>query len=192
MNYAYVLSISQVYYRLDGVPYLYETVGYLWIPAVTAVGFWGARWARGGASGELRAFLLVVATFLALRFGLEEQYFLYLFALFVIDLVVEHPGRLGLYLVTILLATAYLVLNNDGLIRFLAPLSPDIYAYFTTADSSAVYGTLRFYGLLVLAVLVTVTLAQLLYVLVKDDPAPIPWPVAWVPALRRPRRGTPA
>ena len=161
---------------LSRVPYLDLALSYVWVPAVVIAGAVGARWFRTGSpEGVLRALLLVTTVFLLTRWGLYEQYLLYLFALFAIDLLVFHPGRRPLAAVVLVLASVFLLFNNDFGIRFLAPLSPSVTAFTDALDANATFGLVRAYTLLVLCVLVTLTLVQVVRTFVRDDPAPVPW-----------------
>ncbi len=167
---------------LSHVPYLDFALSYLWVPAVLGSGWIASRWFRQGTpEGVLRAFLLVTTAWLLTRWGLYEQYLLYLFALAVLDLWIFHPGRRALARVLTVLAFVYLLWNNDFLIRFLAPLSPSVTAFTDSLDQNSVFGIARGYVLVVLCVLVTVTLVQLLLTYLRDDERPVPWifPSVW-------------
>ena len=127
--------------------------------------------------------LLVVAVFLLLRDGLYEQYFLYLFAPFVLDVLAFHPGRRPYLLFTYILAGLDLLVNNDLGLRFLSPLSTGIEPYTTALDANGTWGVFRFYALIVFSVVMTVTLVQLVHALLRDEERPVPWLVqlpAWV------------
>jgi hypothetical protein len=161
---------------LSRVPYLDLALSYVWVPAVLAAGWVGARWFRTGEpEGILRALLLVTTVFLLTRWGLYEQYLLYLFALLAVDLFVFHPGRKELARLVTILAWVFLLFNNDFLIRFLSPLSPAVTTFTQSLDRNPVFGTVRGYALLVLCALVTVTLVQVAWTFLHDDPAPVPW-----------------
>lgn len=176
MNYAFLLGQGPVSAVLSPIPYFYETAGYLWVPGVVVAGWVGARWLTPQSPrSELRAMLLVVTVFLLLRWGLYEQYLLYLFSLMLLDIVAFHPGRRVLMLFSYALAGTWLLVNNDFGIRFLSPLSTGIEPFTAALDSSAVYGAGRRIALIVLAILVTVTLVQLVLTYLRDAPEPVPW-----------------
>ena len=176
MSWVGILTSGPLNPSFTSLPYLDTALGYLWAPAVGLAGWVGARWfASGERKGMLRAMALVVGVFLLFRWGLYEQYMLYLFALVLLDLLVFHPGRRSLYYGTITLSLVYLLVNNDFGIRFLSPLSLSISSFTDALDASALYGTVRTYGLIVLCVLVTVTLVQVVLTFYRDERAPLPW-----------------
>jgi len=184
MNYSFLLEQGPVSGVLSTVPYFYEAVGYLWVPGVVVAGWVAARWLRSATpSTEVRAMLFVVAVFLLLRWGLLEQYLLYLFSLMLLDVVAFHPGRRALLLVTYALAGLYLLANNDLGLRFLSPLNTGIQPFTATLDASSVYGLGRTISMVILAILVTVTLVQVVLTYLRDDERPVPWLVqipGWV------------
>lgn len=176
MNYAYLLSFSYAPAVVSSIPGLYTALGYLWIPGVTVAGVIAARWVRArGPAAELRALLLVVTVFLLLRWGLYEQYLLYLFALLALDVAVFHPGRRAFLLFTTVLATVDLLVNNDLGIRFISPLSTQVQPFTASIDASDSWGVARTWALAVLAVVVTLTLVQLGRSLLRDEATPRPW-----------------
>jgi hypothetical protein len=176
MNYAFLLGQPAVSGVLSAVPGFYEVAGYLWVPGVFLAGWAGARWVTPPApSGELRAMLLIVSVFLLLRWGLYEQYLLYLFSLMVLDVVAFHPGRRTLMMLMYALAGVWLLVNNDFGLRFLSPVSPGIEPYTTALDATAVYGVGRRIALVVLAILITVTLVQIVRTYWRDEARPVPW-----------------
>lgn len=176
MNYAYALTLPAVSAVLSRIPLFYSGAPYLWVPGVIVAGWGAARWLGGtDRRSELRAMLLVVTVFLLLRWGLYEQYFLYLFSLLALDVAVFSPGRRALLAFTYALATVDLLINNDLGIRFLSPLSSGLSVFTTQLDASEPYGTFRTYALLVLALAMTITLIQLLGAFWQDAAEPRPW-----------------
>ncbi len=176
MNYAFLLELGAVSPVVSAVPGLYVAAQYLWVPGVVLAGWTASRWlAPPTPRSELRAMLLVVTVFLLLRWGLYEQYLLYLFAPLALDVVAFHPGRRSLLLVTYALASLWLLVNNDLGIRFLSPLSVGIEPYTTSLDASASFGLGRTVSLVVLSILITVTLVQLVWTFLRDDERPVPW-----------------
>ena len=113
----------------------------------------------------------------------------YIFALLAADIAAFHPERKNLFLLLVGLSFAYLLGNNDLGMRFISPIDPGIWPYAEQLDASAGYGMVRYYALLAISVLIAVTLAQLVYVILRDDPRPRPW---LLPFLRgRPRPAPP-
>jgi hypothetical protein len=186
MNFAYLLSLGDFVNTLSHVPYFYAVVPYAWVPGVAAAGLVGAKWVRTNAPrAELRAMLLIVTVFLLLRWGLYEQYMVYLFSLAALDIAAFHPGRRALLYLTVVLSGAFLLVNNDLGIRFLTPVDPGIWNYAMGIDASATWGFDRAMALTVLSVLIGLTLIQWVRTLVRDDPHPEPWLLAWRSLLSR-------
>lgn len=176
MNYVYLLTSGGWPSSLGNVPHLYAALGFLWVPAAIASGWVAARWVQSGApAAEVRAVLLVLSSVLLVRWGLYEQYFLYLFAWMALDVAVFHPGRRGLLLTTIVVASAQLLANNDLGLRFATPSDPALFNVLLQGEAGSSWGPLRGATLLVLSVVMTATLIQLVYTIAKDDPAPSPW-----------------
>ena len=141
-----------------------------------AAGWVAAKWVGAGdRRSELRAMLLVVTVFLLLRWGLYEQYFLYLFALLALDVAVFSPERRLLLYFTYGLALVFLLIDNDLGLQFLGPLQPAWGALAYQINTSATWGAARTAALLVLALAMTVTLVQLVWVFWKDEARPRPW-----------------
>jgi hypothetical protein len=176
MNYAYLLSFSYSPTVLSTIPNFYTAVVYLWIPGVIVAGVIAARWVRARSpAAELRALLLVATVFLLLRWGLYEQYLLYLFALLALDVAVFHPGRRAFLLFTSALVTTDLLVNNDLGIRFISPLNDQVQPFTASIDASSSWGVARTWALAVLAVVVTLTLVQLVRSILRDEASPRPW-----------------
>ena len=176
MNYSFLLGQGPVHAVLSPIPYLYEAVGYLWVPGIILAGWVGARWlSTPTPSSEVQAMLLIVSVFLLLRWGLYEQYLLYLFSLMLLDIAAFHPGRRTLMLFCYALAGSWMLVNNDFGFRFLSPLNSGIQPFDAALDSSAIYGVGRHIALIVLAILMTVTLVQLVLTYLKGEAAPVPW-----------------
>ncbi len=176
MNWVGIITSGPLDTTIASIPGLDFALSYLWIPAVLIACWVAARWyAPHRPAGLLRAMVLVTTVWLLFRWGLFEQYMLYLFALLVLDTLVFHPERRPLFDWISYLSLAYLVVNNDFLIRFAAPLSPGISSFLISLDASYLYGGTRTYLILGLIVLVTVTLVQLVWTYYRDDPAPWRW-----------------
>ncbi len=180
MNLASPLSLGAVVNVLSRVPDLYELLAYAWVPGVILASWPAAKWVRSNEpSAELRALLLLVTVFLLLRWGLYEQYMLYLFSLAALDVAVFHPGRRRLLLLTVGLASTFLLVNNELGLRFLAPADPGILSFTNAIDASSTWGVARIIALPALAILVTVTLIQWIRTFLRDDAQPEPWLLAW-------------
>ncbi len=176
MSYSFLLSLPGVSGALRHVPFFFAGAQYVWVPGVVVAGWGAARWLVGpDPRSELRAMLLVVAVFLLLRWGSYEQYFLYLFSLFALDVAVFRPGRRRLFVFTTTVAFADLLVNNDLGIRFLAPIVSGVTGFTTQIDANDSYGLVRTIALAVLAGAMTVTLVQLLRVVWRDESDPTPW-----------------
>ncbi|MCI4366014.1 MAG: hypothetical protein L3K10_08190 [Thermoplasmata archaeon] len=185
MNYARLFSLWFVADTIGTNPWVYLILTELWIPASILAGWVAARWVRTGAPGqELRALLFVTTAFLLVRWGLYEQYFLYPFALLVADVYTRHPGRRRFFYYLLAVVSAFLLVNNVLGIWFASPASAEAFTIVQNFDNSSIGGPLRYDVLDALAVLVTVGLVQLLYVLIRDDPAPKPWPWYLWPARK--------
>jgi hypothetical protein len=149
---------------------LFET---LWIPGVVVVGWIAAgRLDVTRPATELDAVLAVVTVFLLLRFGLNEQYLLYLFAPWLVDVMVFHRERRPLFAAFVALGLTFLVLNHTLLVPFLSPLGPQYQAWFYAANNAPGWDPLRLWALDALAVAITALLVRLLYVLIGREPAP--------------------
>jgi hypothetical protein len=182
MNLAFPLSLTGVVNVLSAIPDFYNVIQYAWVPGVILAGWVGAKWVGGNdPRSELRAMLLVVTVFLLLRWGLEEQYMLYLFAPVALDVATFHPGRRALLLFTFVLSALYLLVNNDLGLRFLTPADPGILTFTTAVDASSGWGMARTVALTILSILVAVTLVQWVRAILRDEPRPRPWLLAWWP-----------
>ncbi len=175
-----LLSIPAVASAVASTPYLSTVLGYLWVPAVVLSGYFAARWfSTFTPSGMTRALTLVTTVFLLTRFGLAEQYLMYLFPLLALDVLVLCPGRTLIALYTFVVSFGFLLVNNDFLIRFVAPLDPGAWTFSMQLDASALYGGVRSWAIIAFGLLVTAALAQLIVVYARDQRKPIPWPVFW-------------
>lgn len=186
MNLALLFSSPPLSSVFTLSPALFYVAGWMYVPGVFVAGWVAARWLRApGAYPELRGMLLIVTVFLLLRWGLYEQYLLYLFSLLALDLALAHPGRRAFLATLIGLTFGDLLVNNDLGLRFLSPLDPSLWDHLAALDNSGLYGSVRVAVLYGLAVAITVTLIQLVRSICRDEAAPFPWVLAWVPLLRR-------
>lgn len=176
MNWVGILTSGPVNPALSSITGLDPALSYLWVPAILVAGWAAARWfSPDHPAGALRAMALVTTVFLLFRWGLYEQYMVYLFALVLLDVLVFHPGRRRLFQWVYSLSLVYLLVNNDLGIRFLAPLGPGFTNFTGALDASPIYGGVRVWVLIALCVLMTVTLVRLVFTYYRDDPAPTPW-----------------
>lgn len=186
MNYVQLAGLWFFQDALNSTPWSYSVLAHLWIPAAILAGWFGARWVRSGGPGQqLRAFLFVLGAILLVRWGLYEQYMLYPFALLAADVYTRHPMRRAFFYFLTGLAVVFFLVNGGAGIWFAAPASQQAFDVVQSFDSSPFWGPIRSDALDFVSVLVTVTLAQLLVVLWKDDPAPRPWLLPRWPVRRR-------
>jgi hypothetical protein len=135
------------------------------------------------ASVRLEAVIAIVAAFELTRWGLNEQYLVYLFAPLCLDVVVFHPQRRWLLVVLAVLATVYLVVNQTLLVPFLGVLGPQYLLGSPGAAPNPMPQPFRMLTLDSLAVLVSITLAQILWSMLRARAAPVPWiwrPFEWI------------
>ncbi|HYM38959.1 MAG TPA: hypothetical protein VEY12_02280, partial [Thermoplasmata archaeon] len=185
MTYVYILHDPLFYGAWTGIPGLYEAMGLLWIPGSLVAGY--VAWRRfpdPTPKAAVQGMLLVTTVFYLTRYGVYEQYLLYLLPLFLADIVLWHPGRRTVYNFTCILIFAYLLVNNDLLIRFLGPVNSSFVDIAYAADASPVLGILRTAGLYTLDVLITITLLQLTVVFARGESNPVPWPMSLVRSIR--------
>jgi hypothetical protein len=179
MTYVNLLQDPSILRAWSGIPGLYEAMGFLWVPGSLVAGY--VAWRRFPGSsprGVVQGMLLVTAVFYVTRFGVYEQYLLYLLPFFLIDMLLWHPGRRAMFNFSWGLVLAYLLVNNDLLVRFAGPLYSGFVDIAYAADASPVLGGLRTAGLYALDVLITITFVQLVLVFAREQPEPQPWPVA--------------
>ena len=176
MNFVNALTVGPVLAVLDHVPVFYLVAQRLWIPGVILAGWGAAKWiGRGDRQSELRAMLLVLTVFLLIRWGLYEQYFLYLFGLLALDVAVFRPERRGLLVFTYAIAMVYLLIDTDLGLLFLGPVSPWLGTFVYEANLNAPWAVARTAALLALALVMTATLLQLVWVFWRDVARPRPW-----------------
>lgn len=191
MNLAQLFNLPPLASLLAARPDLTFVLEDLWIPAVFAAGWVAARWVvRGGTGQEVRALLFVMTVFLLVRWGLYEQYFLYPFALLLVDLYCFHPRRWGIFYFVAIAASLFLLTNSVLLVWFASPVDPAAFAWVQAVDNSPTWGTLRDALLYLFSIVVTAALVQLAWVLYRDEPAPVPWPLRLLPFGRHRRVGS--
>jgi len=185
MTYMSVLQDPFVMSNLGRFPFVYVALGYLWVPGVAVAGYAAHRFFRGGSPYSLvQSLLLVAVVFYLTRYGVYEQYLLYLLPFFLVDIVLWHPERKRLFRFVWVLVLAYLLVNNDFLVRFLGPVDTHFVDIAFQADNAPVLGILRLYTLYALGILITITFLQLLLVFVNPSKDPRPWPVLWIERIR--------
>jgi hypothetical protein len=101
--------------------------GYVWIPAVVLASVLARRW-FGFATDRnvIQSLLLITLTFLLVRGQVNEQYSIYLLPLLLIDAALWNPRRMKLFYAVSAVIIAAIVTNNILLIRFVAPLYPEV------------------------------------------------------------------
>jgi hypothetical protein len=144
----------------------YFVMGYLWIPGCIVAGWIANRkFRRDLPEGMAQSLLLITAVFLLTRWGVYEQYLIYFLPLFYIDVVLWHPDRRSLFILTWGLALAYLLVNNDLLLRFFGPVDSRAVDIAYAFDNQSSLAPLRVYGMYILGGLFTLHLTQLIRVL---------------------------
>jgi hypothetical protein len=176
MSYVNILQAPLLLPALRRIPFFYETLGYLWVPGILAAAFVARRRFQPDAHGIVQAVLLITAAFYLTRYGVNEQYLLYMLPFFLIDLTLWHPERRPLFRLLLGLGTTYLLVNNDLLIRFLGPVSTSFVDAAYAADISPTAGILRTAAIYVLNVLLSVTFVQLALVFANPSRDARPWP----------------
>ena len=157
-------------------PEIYLAMGYLWVPGVIVAGLIASRRFPGeGAETTVQAILLVTTVFFLTRWGVNEQYLTYLLPLFYIDLTIWHPERKSLFRLTWVLAFAYLLANNDLLVRFFGPVSSQAVDIAFEADNLGILSPIRTAALYAVAILFTVHLVQLVSVFLNPSRNTTPW-----------------
>ncbi len=185
MTYSNLLEAPAIVAVLGNVPYLYLALGLMWVPCAVLAGFLAARRFPGNEPREVvQAYLLVTAVFYLTRWGVYEQYLLYLLPLLLIDAYLWHPERGPLLRWVWLLSLAYLLVNNDFLIRFLGPVSGSFVDLAYAADNSPGIGLARTAAAYVLDILLTLTFVQLFLVFFNPRRDPRPWPRPFATWLR--------
>lgn len=174
---------------LQQIPISYFVIGYLWVPGIVVAALLSRRRFGSDPQGIVQAVLLITTIFYLTRYGVYEQYLLYLLPFFLIDLTLWHPERRPLFRFLLILATAYFLVNNDFLIRFLGPVSSSFVDVAFAADQTPDLGLLRVIGLYTMNVLMTITFVQLGLTFANPARGCRPWPfalLAWARAWIRP------
>src|SRR5207245_3551080 len=122
------------------------------------------RFPGTAAEPTVQALLLVTTVFLLTRWGVYEQYLMYLLPLFYIDTLLWHPERKRLFRFTWIVAFLFLLANNDLLLRFLEPVSSQAVDIAFSADNASIFAPIRTAALYIVASVFTVHLVQLVSV----------------------------
>ncbi len=158
-------------------------LGYAWIPGVLLGGWWAAhRFAGDGPQDALQAYVFLTVVLFLLRWQVNEQYLVEFLPLLLLDVVLWHPERRGLFRATWVLGLAFLVLNNFLLVRFTAPVYPGALPFESALGANPVFSTARLVSLIALGTLFFVHLLQVAAVVANPRRNPTPWTVL---ALRR-------
>jgi len=168
MTYGNLLKAPELVQILSPINGFYVVMGYLWIPGTIFAG-WIAhrRFGRDSPEAVTQSLLLITTVFFLTRWGVNEQYLIYFLPLFYIDLVLWHPGRRSLFVLTWGLALAYLVVNNDLLLRFFGPLDARAADIAWEFDNHSTLAPLRLDGMYLLGCLFSLHLVQLVWVIMR-------------------------
>ena len=176
LTYVFVLQDRSLVPILSQIPGFYFAMGYLWPPGIIVAGLIGSRRFPGkGTEMTVQALLLITVVFLLTRWGVYEQYLTYLLPLFYIDVAIWHPERKSLFRFTWVLAFAYLLANNDLLLRFFGPVSSQAVDIAFVADNAGILSPIRTAALYAAAILFTVHLVQLVLVFLNPSRNTTPW-----------------
>ena len=176
MTYVIIFQDPSVVPILARLPGVYLAMGYMWPAGVILAGLIGQRRFPGkGVEATVQALLLITTVFLLTRWGVYEQYLTYLFPFFYIDVALWHPERKSLFRFTWVLAFAYLLANNDLLVRFLGPASSKAVDIAFAADNSGILSPIRTAALYAVAILFTAHLVQLVLVFLNPSRNTTPW-----------------
>ena len=134
-----------------------------------------SRFTANGPSATVQALLLITTIFFLTRWGVNEQYLIYLLPLFYIDIVLWHPNRTSLFLVTWVLSLAFLLVNNDLLVRFFGPLDSRAVDIAYAFDNASNLAPIRVWAMYALQVLFSVHLVQLARTFLNPARDTRPW-----------------
>ncbi len=150
--------------------------GYLWIPGILLGGWWVARRFSDDVPEELvQAFLFLTVLLFLLRWQVNEQYLIYLLPLLLLDTVLWHPERRGLFDMTWIIGGTFLVVNNFFLVRFAIPAFPNALAFEFGLEANAAFASARQIFLIALGLLFSVHLVQIAAVVARPSRTPTPW-----------------
>ena len=176
MTYVNILQAPEIVPTLAAINGFYFVMGYLWIPGCVVAGWVASRRFIGNSSESMaQALLLVTAVFLLTRWGVYEQYLIYFLPLFYIDVVLWHPDRRSLFIMTWGLALAYMLVNYDLLIRFFGPVDSRAVDIAYAFDNQSSLAPLRVLGMHVLGGLFTLHLVQLVRVITRPPRDSTSW-----------------
>ncbi len=161
---------------ISAIPGFYYVAGSLWILGIVFAGFVSrSRFTANGPSATVQALLLITTIFFLTRWGVNEQYLIYLLPLFYIDVVLWHPNRTSLFLVTWVLSLAFLLVNNDLLVRFFGPLDSRAVDIAYAFDNASNLAPIRVWAMYALQVLFSVHLVQLARTFLNPARDTRPW-----------------
>ena len=181
MTYVNLLTPPLVLPVLSG--YVLFVIGFAWVPGIAAAAIAAVRRFRdSGPESTIQALLLVTSVFFLTRFGVYEQYLIYLFPLFYIDVVLWHPERRSLFTLTWVLGFSYLLADNDMMIRFFGPAFPQAVDFAFGFDRYSPFAWIRYSALYVIGVLFTIHLVQLVRIFLDPQRDSTPW--LWRPFAR--------
>jgi len=134
---------------------LHLVLGLLWIPALLlATVICYKRFGFKTDYGQIQSLIALTLIFFIFKTQINEQYFLYLLALVIIDVAIWNKNRLRMVYVMITVALVFLIVNNFLLLNFLSPAIPSI---INSIDSfNQVAGVVRIAIKSVLGLLLTI------------------------------------
>ncbi len=155
---------------------LFYLVGYAWVPGIIIAGIVACRrFPDPGPEKTVQALLFVTVVFFLTRLGINEQYLMYLLPLFYIDVVLWHPERKSLFVLTWVLGFSFLLANNDLLVRFFGPAFPQAVDVAFAFDNFSEFAWIRYLALYVIGVLFTIHLVQLVRTFLDPQRDSTPW-----------------
>jgi len=183
MTYVNLLQAPFLWPTLSRFGAFWLVVGFAWVPAIVVAAFVSSRrFADKGPQSTLQALLFIVSVFFLTRFGINEQYLIYLLPLFYVDVLLWHPERKSLFTLTWVLGFAFLLADNDLLLRFFGPAFPGAFDIAFAFDNWSEFAWIRYAALHVIGVLFTIHMVQLARVFLVSRASPTPW--LWRPFAR--------
>ena len=183
MTYVSLLRFVIFHANEAWVGYVYLLVGFVWVPAVILGAIAAARrFPDGGTQATVQGVLFLTILFFLSRWGINEQYLVYLLPLFYVDVLLWHPERKSLFSLTWILGFAFLLANNNLLIWFFAPAFPQAFDLAFAFDNWSDLAWVRYAALYTLSALFTIHLVQLARIFVRSESSPTPW--LWRPLAR--------
>ena len=163
----------------------------LWIVALllTYVAYAAGVRPRHDPKRIIAFLIVVVSVFLITRLYVPEQYAVYPVAFLLLDTHTWHVERNALLDATWKIATAFLVVNNTLLIRFVSPISSWAWHFDLAVNNGSPTAAVRYTALVILGCAFFLTMVQVLRTYYKDTRGPLE---SWIfgaarRAIRSPR-----